>query len=115
MLAVQGGTAAWNIVALTVIFMVCLLLVFVIWRQPESKTKLSFKVRNTLLGVNVDLVFHHAYQFLLSATPQVPLLPFIPVISMFVNVYLMMQLDRGTWIRFAIWMVLGEQLLHVSA
>lgn len=28
---------------------------------------------------------------------------------MFVNVYLMMQLDRGTWIRFAIWMVLGEQ------
>ncbi|TWW74670.1 high affinity cationic amino acid transporter 1 [Takifugu flavidus] len=79
-LAVQGGTAVWNIVALTVIFMACLLLGFVIWRQPESKTKLSFKV---------------------------PLLPFIPVISMFVNVYLMMQLDRGTWIRFAIWMVLG--------
>lgn len=42
-------------------------------------------------------------------TRQVPLLPFIPVISMFVNVYLMMQLDRGTWIRFAIWMGLGEQ------
>uniref|UniRef100_A0A674P7Y9 Solute carrier family 7 member 1 n=1 Tax=Takifugu rubripes TaxID=31033 RepID=A0A674P7Y9_TAKRU len=79
-LAVQGGTAVWNIVALTVIFMACLLLGFVIWRQPESKTKLSFKV---------------------------PLLPFIPVISMFVNVYLMMQLDRGTWTRFAIWMVLG--------
>lgn len=43
-LAVQGGSAVWNIVALTVIFMVCLLLVFVIWRQPESQTKLSFKV-----------------------------------------------------------------------
>ncbi|XP_042372409.1 high affinity cationic amino acid transporter 1-like [Plectropomus leopardus] len=26
---------------------------------------------------------------------------------MFINVYLMMQLDRGTWMRFAIWMVLG--------
>lgn len=38
---------------------------------------------------------------------QVPLLPFIPVVSMFVNVYLMMQLDRGTWIRFAIWMSIG--------
>ncbi|KAK5858523.1 hypothetical protein PBY51_002656 [Eleginops maclovinus] len=79
-LAVQGGTAAWNIVALSVIFMVCLLLTFIIWRQPESKTTLSFKV---------------------------PLLPFIPVISMFVNVYLMMQLDRGTWIRFSVWMAIG--------
>ncbi|CAB1316949.1 unnamed protein product, partial [Coregonus sp. 'balchen'] len=42
-LAVQGGFAVWNIVALTVIFIVCLLLTFIIWRQPESKTKLSFK------------------------------------------------------------------------
>ncbi|XP_078121537.1 high affinity cationic amino acid transporter 1 [Sander vitreus] len=79
-MAVQGGAAVWNIVALSVIFMVCLLLTFIIWRQPESKTKLSFKV---------------------------PLLPFIPVISMFVNVFLMMQLDRGTWIRFAVWMAIG--------
>ncbi|XP_010767585.1 high affinity cationic amino acid transporter 1-like isoform X2 [Notothenia coriiceps] len=79
-LAVQGGFAAWNIVAISVIFMVCVVLTFIIWRQPESKTKLSFKV---------------------------PLLPFIPVISMFVNVYLMMQLDRGTWIRFSVWMAIG--------
>ncbi|KAK5609603.1 hypothetical protein CRENBAI_003341 [Crenichthys baileyi] len=79
-LAVQGGLVLWNMVALSVIFMVCLILVFIIWRQPESKTILSFKV---------------------------PLVPFIPVISMFANVYLMMQLDRGTWIRFSIWMALG--------
>ncbi|KAM6907523.1 high affinity cationic amino acid transporter 1 [Xenentodon cancila] len=79
-LTVQGSGATWSIVVLTVIFIVCLILVFIIWRQPESKTKLSFKV---------------------------PLLPFIPVLSMFVNVYLMMQLDRGTWVRFSIWMVIG--------
>lgn len=79
-LAVQGGTAMWNIVTLSVLFIVCLLLVFITWRQPESKTKLSFKV---------------------------PLLPFLPVISMFFNVYLMMQLDRGTWIRFSVWMAIG--------
>uniref|UniRef100_A0A3B4TDA3 Solute carrier family 7 member 1 n=1 Tax=Seriola dumerili TaxID=41447 RepID=A0A3B4TDA3_SERDU len=79
-LAVQGGFAVWNIIALSIIFMVCLFLTFIIWRQPESKTKLSFKV---------------------------PMLPFIPVVSMFVNVYLMMQLDRGTWIRFSVWMAIG--------
>ncbi|KAG9263572.1 high affinity cationic amino acid transporter 1 isoform X2 [Astyanax mexicanus] len=79
-LAVQGGLAIWSVAALSVIAIVCLILTFIIWRQPESKCKLSFKV---------------------------PLLPFIPVISMFVNVYLMMQLDRGTWIRFAVWMSIG--------
>ncbi|KAF6719957.1 High affinity cationic amino acid transporter 1 [Oryzias melastigma] len=79
-LAVQAGIVAWNMVILSVIFMVCLLLVFIIWRQPESRTPLSFKV---------------------------PLVPFIPVISMFVNVYLMMQLDKGTWVRFSVWMAIG--------
>lgn len=92
-MAVQGGTAGWTLVTLTIIFMVCMLLTFVVWRQPESKTKLSFKV---------------------------PLLPFIPVTSMFVNVYLMMQLDTGTWIRFSIWMAIGMVIyfcygLHHSA
>ena len=43
-LAVQGGAAWWNIVALSVLFMVCLGLVFIISRQPQSRTKLSFKV-----------------------------------------------------------------------
>ncbi|XP_059349276.1 high affinity cationic amino acid transporter 1 isoform X3 [Ammospiza nelsoni] len=55
-------------------------IIFIIRKQPESKTKLSFKV---------------------------PFLPFLPAGSIFVNVYLMMQLDAGTWIRFAIWMLLG--------
>uniref|UniRef100_A0A8C6VX37 Solute carrier family 7 member 1 n=2 Tax=Nothobranchius furzeri TaxID=105023 RepID=A0A8C6VX37_NOTFU len=79
-LAVQGGFVLWNIIALSLIFTACLVLVFIIWRQPGSKTKLSFKV---------------------------PLLPFIPVLSIFVNVYLMMQLDRGTWVRFSVWMAIG--------
>ncbi|XP_042342478.1 high affinity cationic amino acid transporter 1-like [Plectropomus leopardus] len=78
--AVQGGLASWSVPVLCVIMVVCLIFTFIVWRQPQSKAKLAFKV---------------------------PLLPFVPVISMFINVYLMMQLDRGTWMRFAIWMVLG--------
>lgn len=38
---------------------------------------------------------------------KVPLLPWLPLFSVFVNIYLMMQLDMGTWIRFAVWMIIG--------
>ncbi|XP_035291085.1 high affinity cationic amino acid transporter 1 isoform X1 [Anguilla anguilla] len=79
-LAVHGGVVLWNMAVLSILAIACLCLTLLIWRQPESKTKLSFKV---------------------------PLLPLLPVISMFVNVYLMMQLDRGTWVRFAFWMAIG--------
>ncbi|XP_069747640.1 high affinity cationic amino acid transporter 1-like isoform X1 [Narcine bancroftii] len=71
---------AWSICLLLVVISLCVIFTVIIGRQPESKAKLSFKV---------------------------PLLPCLPVVSIVVNVYLMMQLDRGTWIRFAIWMVIG--------
>uniref|UniRef100_A0A8C3S4J4 Cationic amino acid transporter C-terminal domain-containing protein n=1 Tax=Chelydra serpentina TaxID=8475 RepID=A0A8C3S4J4_CHESE len=74
-----NGTA-WAVVMIAVLVLLCLVVGLIIWRQPESKTKLSFKV---------------------------PLLPLLPILSIFVNVYLMMQLGKGTWIRFAVWMFLG--------
>ncbi|XP_073673393.1 high affinity cationic amino acid transporter 1b [Garra rufa] len=78
--AVQGGFQIWTYAVLAILAVICLIITMLIGRQPESKTKLSFKV---------------------------PLLPFLPVLSMFINVYLMMQLDKGTWMRFAIWMAIG--------
>ncbi|KAJ0063542.1 hypothetical protein NL108_003841 [Boleophthalmus pectinirostris] len=78
--AVQGGVAHWSLALLCIIFVICLIITLIVWRQPQSKVKVAFKV---------------------------PLLPLVPVTSMFINVYLMMQLDKGTWIRFAIWMAIG--------
>ncbi|MBN3274901.1 CTR1 protein, partial [Polyodon spathula] len=80
LITVLGGAATWSIVCLVLLAFSSAGVTAIIWRQPENKAKLSFKV---------------------------PLLPFLPVFSMFVNVYLMVQLGKGTWIRFAIWMVLG--------
>lgn len=39
---------------------------------------------------------------------QVPLVPLLPCLSIFINLYLMFQLDGPTWIRFGVWVVIGE-------
>uniref|UniRef100_A0A8P4KQ67 Solute carrier family 7 member 1a n=1 Tax=Dicentrarchus labrax TaxID=13489 RepID=A0A8P4KQ67_DICLA len=69
--------------------------------NPEPSTLSGFTVN---ICVSVMGIFSVKISYTIN---NVPLLPFIPVISMFVNVYLMMQLDRGTWIRFSIWMAIG--------
>ncbi|KAL1252784.1 hypothetical protein QQF64_017477 [Cirrhinus molitorella] len=63
-----------------ILVLLCIPCVIVICRQPESKEALTFKV---------------------------PLLPWLPLFSIFVNIYLMMQLDMATWCRFTVWMAVG--------
>lgn len=38
---------------------------------------------------------------------KVPFLPFLPIFTMFINIYLMMELSPITWIRFGVWMFIG--------
>jgi len=38
---------------------------------------------------------------------QVPLVPFVPLLSIFMNLILMMQLQTVTWFRLACWMAIG--------
>ncbi|KAK1342350.1 LOW QUALITY PROTEIN: hypothetical protein QTO34_015114 [Cnephaeus nilssonii] len=55
-------------------------LTFILWRQPQSPAPLRFKV---------------------------PALPVLPLVSIFVNMYLMMQMTSMTWAQFGIWMAIG--------
>ncbi|XP_017276888.1 cationic amino acid transporter 3a [Kryptolebias marmoratus] len=68
------------VVPCIILALLCVVCIIIIWRQPESKEALTFKV---------------------------PLLPWLPLFSVFVNIYLMMQLDFSTWCRFAVWMFVG--------
>ncbi|XP_059833003.1 cationic amino acid transporter 3-like [Hypanus sabinus] len=60
--------------------LVVVVITFVMWKQPQSKVQLTFKV---------------------------PLLPFLPIASVFINVYLMVMMSLNTWAMFGIWMLIG--------
>ncbi|KAM9413406.1 cationic amino acid transporter 3-like isoform 2-T2 [Salvelinus alpinus] len=76
---VVSGHPVWVTICAILAFF-SFLCVVIIWRQPPSRQSLTFKV---------------------------PLLPVLPLVSIFVNIYLMMQLDGPTWCRFAVWMTIG--------
>ncbi|XP_030594666.1 cationic amino acid transporter 2 isoform X1 [Archocentrus centrarchus] len=71
---------AWSIVLVCIFALILVVNMLLIWRHPQNPTKASF---------------------------MVPLLPALPLLSTFINVYLMVQLGGDTWIRYAIWMLIG--------
>lgn len=43
--AMQGGLARWSVSVMSVILVACLIFTFIVWRQPQDKAKLAFKVQ----------------------------------------------------------------------
>ncbi|XP_059622444.1 cationic amino acid transporter 2 [Phlebotomus argentipes] len=71
----------WYSILLLCLFIVLIILTLtIISRQPRS---------------NRDIVF------------TVPLVPWLPGLSILINIYLMTQLDVMTWIRFGVWILAG--------
>lgn len=71
---------AVSITFLIIFILILFVLSFILWRQPQDETITTFKV---------------------------PLVPFFPLLSAFVNVYLMTSLTTATWIRFIVWFAFG--------
>lgn len=74
-------TSGVTIALISVVGAGMLLIIVIIARQPPADDKLTFKV---------------------------PWVPVVPCLSIFINLYLMFQLDLHTWIRFLVWIVIGK-------
>ncbi|XP_058829404.1 cationic amino acid transporter 2-like isoform X2 [Topomyia yanbarensis] len=72
----------------------------------------AITLTGTLLGLLLILLLLMSIQPRETADApfKVPLVPLLPAISIFVNIYLMLMLDVYTWIRFGIWMGIGLAL-----
>lgn len=80
-LKIGDFSSAPTIVASCIVITAMFVSVLIIGRQPVDNVKLSFKV---------------------------PWVPALPCLSVFINLYLMFQLDVHTWIRFVVWLVIGK-------
>ncbi|CAK7298975.1 Cationic amino acid transporter 3 [Vulpes lagopus] len=77
-----SGDPVW--ITVVVLFLVLITgITGVIWRQPQSSSPLHFKV---------------------------PGLPLLPLLSIFLNVCLMMQMTAVTWALLGVWMLIGFAL-----
>ncbi|KAJ8917752.1 hypothetical protein NQ315_005203 [Exocentrus adspersus] len=77
----------WAIVLTSVIVFLAAVIIMSMVTQPTSNKELSFKV---------------------------PLVPLIPALSILVNIYLMLNLDPHTWVRFGVWMAIGLPIYYFS-
>lgn len=100
---------AWSVALVCILCTIVLINTALIFRQPQNGTKATFMVKQNYILKQLwpqflrKIRLHHFIPSL-----QMPLVPFLPILSIFINSYLMVQLGPDTWVRYAIWMAVGK-------
>lgn len=76
---IEGAWWAISLLVLSVIILTCTMVI--IFKQPQNQTKLLFGT---------------------------PYLPFVPLLALLMNIFMLSSLSSEAWIRFSIWIFLGE-------
>jgi len=80
LMVIHGSPVWYHRIGLIFTLIKMLLCIFILGRQPQDKTTLDFKM---------------------------PGVPYLPAVSILINVFLTMKLSWQTWIRFTVWLVAG--------
>lgn len=93
-LALVGSLTAFLILSLVAIH-----------RLPQSPQQLAFKV---ILFIQVILLLQLLNVSFMIVWIQVPLVPLLPALSIFINAYLMVNMRMVTWVQYSIYMAIGK-------
>ncbi|MBN3310981.1 CTR4 protein, partial [Amia calva] len=104
-----GEVVSFSVLALMVCT-ICLCAVLIFGHNHLELPVWSFSLLVSFFAmgflISMSLIWVHEQQQK-TKTFQVPLVPLIPAISIFLNVFLMLKLSPMTWIRFSVWLVAG--------
>ncbi|KAH9630975.1 hypothetical protein HF086_013514 [Spodoptera exigua] len=76
------------------------------WEQAEA----ALGVLGAALLVLLVVLYRQPRNNVENLSFTVPLVPLVPYLSVCMNVYLMVQLDYQTWVRFIIWLAIGYMI-----
>ncbi|XP_043293043.1 cationic amino acid transporter 3-like [Cervus canadensis] len=106
----KSGQIVYGCASLLVHLMIILSLILVQWSSQAFSADSGYTpvaVLLLLLIIGVTVIIWRQPQNPIPLYFKVPALPVFPLVTIFVNIYLMMQITSGTWAIFGIWNVIG--------
>ena len=110
-------------IILIILAVIIIMLFICLARQPmagkssnheSNKVIREMKNENSINKISASITFESEIKTETTTTNatktlsfRVPLVPFLPLLSVFINIYLMVHLKPQTWIRFLVWMAAG--------
>ncbi|KAB0798821.1 hypothetical protein PPYR_06701 [Photinus pyralis] len=100
----KGAICVFSVIALAVCFFIKYAGTFV---NAEHPYYLTGFILLAIILLSVVVVIARQPTCSIEISFKVPWVPFIPCLSIFINLYLMCELDAYTWLRFLIWICIG--------